>query len=89
MLRASMTVLFAIAGAVLALPGCTKQTAAEELPGSEFVVTCMGGAWDVGPCTAVAIGRCKGREAKLLGALASTYLPANKLYQTMARFECG
>ncbi|RFC65863.1 hypothetical protein DY251_16295 [Mesorhizobium denitrificans] len=64
-------------------------TLAREIHKSEFIVTCTSAlAWDIGPCTTLAIGRCKGRGAKLLGALASTFLAANKLYQTTARYKC-
>jgi hypothetical protein len=88
MLNIGLTGLSALAGAALALSGCSKHISDTEAPGSEFVVTCMGGAWDTGPCTAIATGRCKGEGAMLLGALASTYLPANKLHQTVARYRC-
>lgn len=56
--------------------------------GRDMVVSCTSAvAWDIGPCTAQAFGRCKGR-AQLLGALSSTYLAASKLHQISARYRC-
>lgn len=82
-------ILAALACAAIATGAASTGACTREAPTSDFVVTCTSGlAWDIGSCTTLAIGRCQGRGAKLLGALASTYLVANKLYQTTARYKC-
>ena len=56
----------ALAGATAPAEGAGRKPARGD--GGKIVVTCTSGiAWDIGPCTAQAIGRCKGR-AQLLGS---------------------
>ena len=57
--------------------------------GREFIVSCSSAAaWDIGGCSALAAARCEGGRAQWLGTLASTYVKANNLYLTTARYLC-
>jgi hypothetical protein len=77
----------ALAFAGVTTPSQGASRAAVQAEGRNIIVTCTSGIGpDIGPCLPQAIGRCKGRT-QLLGALSSTYLPANKLYQISAQYR--
>jgi hypothetical protein len=82
--------LMSLAIAGLALGGCEASAAdGDRKANQDITVTCTSTvAYDVGACQILANARCDGEKAQLRGVLSSTFLPANKLYQNIARYRC-
>jgi hypothetical protein len=89
MLNENRFLLMSLAIAGLALGGCPASADDSDQEARDITVICTSAiAYDVGACQILANARCDEERAQLRGVLSSTFLPANKLYQNVARYRC-
>jgi hypothetical protein len=82
-------ILMSLAIAGLVLGRCKASADDSDREKRNITVTCTSTvAYDIGACQILANARCEGEKAQLRGVLSSTFLPANKLYQNVARYRC-